>query len=319
MKLAGFALALAACGGSSSNSMDMGGGTQVCTPDGKTQMLAARYAVQALMEVHVSVQGGAVVNKDVEGKLVLLADVTQNGTMLSMSAKPCAIGIPPVPLMGGNKPVILSASNALVQSVPSVAATSTLDSTMTCASFTNTPITLAIGAHLANVGSDPLPMFVANNMTKLCGNMVTTACNPAPSDSGCVCDQEGDGKLGATLDAMNVPGYDDINKVYVDLRTSVTLAGQVYPPRANQAVAGPRLIGTVKDLKLEQQVLGCLHTPAPPGTPNACNDTDVNAVITFTPVITQSTNTPSTFIGVPVDGNATCDSVVAMASTLFGS
>jgi hypothetical protein len=319
MRLAFFAFALAACSNSSSSSMDMGGGSQVCTPDGKTQMLASRYGVQALLEVHVSVQGGAIVNKDVEGKLLLLADVTQNGTMLTMSAKPCAIGIPPVPLMGGNKPVVLSASNALVQSVPAVSATSTLDSMMTCAGFTNTPITLAIGAHLANLATDPLPMFAANNMTKLCGNMVTTACNPAPSDTGCVCDQEGDGKLGATLDAMNVPGYDDINKVYVDLRTSVTLAGQVYPQGTNQATPGPRLIGTVKDLKLEQQVLGCLHTPAPPGSPNPCNDTDVNAVTMFSPVITPSATTPSPFLAVPVDANATCDSVAASAATLFGS
>src|SRR5438477_5500833 len=153
MKVVGFALALAACGSSSSNSMDMGGGNQTCTADGKQQMLAARYAVQALLEVHVSVQGGAIVDKDVEGKLILLADVTQTGTSVAMSARPCAIGIPPVPLMGGNKPVQLSASNALVQSVPAWTTMSTLSGTTTCSDVNAPATTLAISTHLTNIAT----------------------------------------------------------------------------------------------------------------------------------------------------------------------
>jgi hypothetical protein len=313
------ALALAACSSNSANRIDMGGGSQTCTPDGKTQLLASRYAVQALLELHVSVQGGAIVDKDVEGKLILLADVTQNGTSATLSAKQCAIGIPPVPLMGGNKPVQLSASTALVQSVPAVTTTSTLSDTQSCANFNAQAITLTVGTHLANVGSDPLPVFATGGATRLCGNMATTACNPPPSDTGCVCDQEADGKLGATLDAVNVPGYDDVHKVYVDLRTSVTLAGKVYPQGANQATPGPRLVGEVMGLKLEQQVLGCRHVPDPPGTPSECTETDVGAVVAFNPVITPSATTPSPFLAVPVDAAATCDSVAAAAATLFGS
>ena len=90
---------------------------------------------------------------------------------------------------------------------------------------------------------------------------------------GCVCDQEGDGKLGATLDAVNVPGFDDVHQVYVDLRTSVTLAGKVF--------RGQRIIGTVEGLKLEQHVLGC-HRSNAPGERD-CIDTETNAVAGFNP------------------------------------
>jgi hypothetical protein len=121
-----------------------------------------------------------------------------------------------------------------------------------------------------------------------------------------VCDQEGDAKVGATLAAKNAPGFEDIDFIDVDLRTSVTLSGQVYP--------GQELRGKVNGLKLDQNVLGC-HRGAP--TNRDCMDSETNTVAGFNPAVTQSVNGDSTFVAVPVAAGTTCDQIKAMEATLF--
>lgn len=330
-KLLVVTLVVAGCGSSSNNGGDGGadmkhGGIPTCMPDGQNAQLAARYGVQANLDVNVKVTpdcsgASCLVDGDAPATLLLIADVTQTGQMATVTAKPCRIDIPPVALKGGNKPVQLAAPRALVDSVKPVVSMATLDSMVTCANFNATPITLVLGANLANLTSDTLPPFVANNMTKLCGGAAATRCltssTPAPSDTGCVCDQEGDGKLGASLDAMNVPGLDDIDKVYTDLRTSVTLTGQIYPAASGQANPGPRIIGKVGALKLEQAVLGCHRNLAAPATPRDCDDSDTGVVAGFNPAVTQSANADSTFVAVPLSASDTCDTLIANEASLF--
>ena len=131
--------------------------------------------------------------------------------------------------------------------------------------------------------------------------------------TGCVCDQEGDNKPGATLNAMNVPGLDDLDLLYVDLRTSVTLQGEVFPAASGQTNPGPRIIGTISGLKLDTSVLGCHRTST-----GECMDSDTGAAAALNPAISQSVNGPSTFTAVPLSASDTCDTLVANEAALFG-
>jgi hypothetical protein len=317
-------LLVAGCGDSSSGNMDLGSdGKQavMCVPDGKTVALSARYGVLADLLVNVKVLPGCsgnscIVDKDEHATLLLLAEVTQAGNTATVTARPCKITVPKVALKNMPKPVELKAPAALVQSVKPVTSMGTLDGNMTCANFVSQPINLAIGANLANVGTDPLPSF---SPLKMCNNMASTACltntTPAPTETGCVCDQDGDGKLGGTLDAENAPGIDDIDKIYVDLRTSVTLSGQIFPEAAGQANPGPRIVGKVVGLKLDQNVLGCHRALA--GTPRDCDMSETNTVAGFNPAVTQSVNGDSVFQAVPLAATATCTELVAQETSLF--
>ncbi len=312
----------AACGGSSGKTGGGGdGGTmmETCMPDGQQAAVSGRYAVQASLVVNVKVTAGCtgagcIVDNDANAELLLVADMVQSGATVMTTVQPCKIVIPPVALKNQPMPVQLTVPDALIGSVLPVSSTATLGGSSTCASFDAMPITLALGASLAAPATDALPNFSgsASPPVTLCGGMATTACastaNPVgPTDHGCVCDQEGDAKLGATLLAKNAPGFDDIDKVYVDLRTSVTLSGQVFP--------GQRLKGKVNGLKLDQNVLGC-HRANAPGARD-CNDSETSTVAGFNPAVTQSVNAPSTFVAVPVAAGTTCDAVKAMEGTLF--
>jgi hypothetical protein len=324
MKYGVFAAAIVVAGcGSSASKSDMGGdgGTamQACMPDGKTVAVNGRYAVKANLLVNVKVVAGCtgsscIVDNDASSELLLVADMMQSGSSVTASVQPCKIVVPPVALKNQPMPVELTVPDALVASVLPVMSTASLGGTSTCATFDSQPITIALGASLANASTDALPAFSqsASPPVVLCGGMATTACastaNPVgPTDKGCVCDQEGDAKLGATLAAKNAPGFEDIDQLYVDLRTSVTLSGQVYP--------GQQIQGKVEGLKLDQNVLGC-HRSNAPGMRD-CTDAETNTVAGFNPAVTQSVNGDSTFVAVPVAAGTTCDQIKAMEATLF--
>jgi hypothetical protein len=315
------AIGVVGCGNGGTSDMGTDGGMmmETCMPDGKAVALTGRYAVQANLLVNVKVVAGCtgaacIVDNDANSELLLVADITQSGTTATATVQPCKIVIPPVALKNQPMPVELTVSDALVASVLPVSSTATLGGSSTCASFDAQPITIALGASLANAASDTLPNFTssANPPVVLCGGSATTACastaNPVgPTEKGCVCDQEGDAKLGASVAAKNAPGFEDIDQLYVDLRTSVTLSGQVF--------SGQRIKGKVQGLKLDQNVLGC-HRSNAPGMRD-CMDTETNTVAGFNPAVTQSVNGSSTFVAVPVAAGTTCDQIKAMEATLF--
>ncbi len=316
------ALGVVGCGSGGTGS-DMGGdgGTtmEVCMPDGKAVALTGRYAVQANLLVNVKVVAGCtgpacIVDNDANAELLLVADLTQSGTSATATVQPCKIVIPPVALKNQPMPVQLTVPDALVASVLPVSSTATLGGSSTCASFDAQPINISLGASLANTATDMLPSFSASASPPvvLCAGAATTACastaNPVgPSEKGCVCDQEGDAKLGATVAAKNAPGFEDIDQLYIDLRTSVTLSGQVF--------SGQRIKGKVQGLALDQNVLGC-HRSNAPGVRD-CLDTETGTVAGFNPEVTQSVNGDSTFVAVPVAAGTTCDQIKAMEATLF--
>lgn len=312
-------LALAACGGSSNNNdVDMAGGAKVCTTDGNDIALAPKYAVRAALNVNVKVEpncsgAACLVNADSEAELLFLAEATQSGTTASMIVTPCDITIPKIALKGQNMPVELTVSEALIASVKPVTASGTLSGTKTCSTFALQPINLLFGASLTNPTSDPLPGYTAggNPAVKLCGGVATTACDPAPADKGCVCDQDGDGDPGATLGAKNLPAT-SVDKVFVNLRAAVTLGGQVFPSKtASGGVAGQAISGEVSALTLEQKILGCKTGTTP------CDAITTGAVGALNPGITQSVNDKSTFSAVAVGAGFTCAQVKAQKATLF--
>jgi hypothetical protein len=116
---------------------------------------------------------------------------------------------------------------------------------------------------------------------------------------------------------MNAPSLEDVDKIYVDLRTSVSLQGQIFPDATGQPSPGPRIKGKVANLKLDQGVLGC-HRAAPGGGPaRDCNDSEVNTIAGLNPAVVQSVNTDSTFIAVPLAAGATCSDLIAQDASLF--
>lgn len=314
-------VALGACGGGSPDNgeVDMATGTKVCTTDGQDIALATKYAVRASLNVNVKVEpncsgAACLVNADSEAELLFLADVTQTGaTGATLTATPCDITIPKIALKGQNMPVELTVSEALINSVKPVTASGTLSGPKTCATFSAEPINLLFGASLANKVSDPLPGYTAGGTppVKLCGGSAATKCDPAPTETGCVCDQEGDGDPGATLGAKNLPAT-GVDKVFVNLRAAVTLGGQVYPTKtATGGVAGQAIAGEVSALTLEQKILGCKSGSAP------CDNITTGAVGALNPGIVQSANDKSTFSAVAVGASFTCAQVKAQKATLF--
>ncbi|HXU68439.1 MAG TPA: hypothetical protein VN947_03880 [Polyangia bacterium] len=316
------AIAAIGCGSGSGSHPDGGDGGMMqesCSPDGKQVAVTGRYAVRGDLLVNVKVVAGCsgaacIVDNDANAELLFVADLTQTGTSVAATVTPCKIVIPPVALKNQPMPVQLTVPDALIASVLPVMSTATLGGSDTCATFQAQPITITLGASLANVASDPLPTFSSSATPPVveCGGMATTACastaNPVgPTDKGCACDQEGDAKVGATVTAKNAPGFEDIDQLYIDLRTSVTLSGQVYP--------GQQIKGKVEGLRLDQNVLGC-HRSNAPGVRD-CMDAETNTVAGFNPAVTQSVNGDSTFVAVPVGAGTTCDQVKAMEGTLF--
>jgi hypothetical protein len=292
-----------------------GGMVEQCMPDGKAVALAGRYAVRANLLVNVKVVAGCsgaacIVDNDADSELLFITDMTQSGVTVMATVQPCKITIPPVALKNQPMPVQLTVPDGLIASVPPITSSAALGGSSTCASFDAQPITMTLGVSLANAAADALPSFssAATPPVKLCGGSATTPC-ASPTETGCVCDQEGDAKLGATVLAKNAPGYEDIDKLYLDLRTSVTLKGQVFP--------GQRIKGTVEGLRLDQNVVGCHRALSSPQTPRDCVDAETNTVAGFNPQVTQSVNGPSTFVAVPIGAADGCDVVKAQESTLF--
>src|SRR5205823_12148644 len=107
-----------------------------------------------------------------------------------------------------------------------------------------------------------------------------------------------------------VPGFADLDAVYVDLRTSVTLTGQVFPAAAGQTSPGQRIKGTVSGLKLDTAVLGCHHSSPAMDCSSDSSSSDTALVAGLNPAITQSVNGPSTFVAVPLAASDTCDTLI---------
>jgi len=182
-----------------------------------------------------------------------------------------------------------------------VTGTGELDGDRTCATVQCHPITLLIGARMSPAAAGKLPEADANGVFNAC--LPSTANCYDAITSMCACDQELDGKPGATLTASNVPVV-PLEKVYVNIRATFSLSGQVW--------SSDRIEGEVT-ASLEQAILGCGKAGGV-----TCSAGETVLVKNLNPRITQSEQDPSVFRGVRVDEDMTCADLIAMRDVIFG-
>lgn len=289
---------LAACGsgGNSGDDADAGNIEEQCVP-GAPFDVTGRAGVLATLNVWVNASG--LVETAATAELLLMMDATQNGTDVGVVASLCNIQIPDVPVAGQDQPVHFEVGPGLIDSVADVAGSGVLGGLQTCATFESDPITIVIGARMDPPDQGILPE--ANSS----GDFPVCAAGPkcdVSIGSTCVCDQEGDGKPGATLLATGVPGI-ALDEVYVDLRTTFSLRGEVF--------SSDDIRGEV-DAALEQGILACHKA-----NNTDCSPAEVNTVKQLNPEITQLPEEPSTFRAVRVPAATTCAELEAMKDVLF--
>ena len=273
-----------------------------CVPSGTFAPLTGRAAVLANLNVHVD--AGGLIEVDTTSKLLLAMDLVQTGTELTVTAQMCDVEVPAVPLAGAEKPIEFEIPDATVMSVPPVTGTAALSSAdETCAVFDSVPITLVLGARLdpADLELAALPEADDNAVFPACQPSAATAC-PTATGTNCACDQESDGAPGATLIAHNVPAI-ELDQIYVTLRTSFSLHGQVH---------GTDSVKGLIDAALATGILACKRLDG-----SACPVEDVRLMKTLNPIVTAQANNPSTFRAVRVAAGMTCADIIANVGTLF--
>jgi hypothetical protein len=283
-------------------------GAPQCNSNGQSFDLTGHFGVDVRIFVDVQAAGGLVDQKGVGAELLLLTDFNQQGTNITQNVQVCDLTLPPVPV-SGQRPLTFIIDPSLLSSVGTVTATSHASGGTTCAVLDQSaPIAILLGAELPNRLTDPLPTVDASTGRGPLCNSTLQACSPTASTPiPCICDQDGDGKLGATLGVMNAPVLPDIDKVYVALRTTVNLAGNAFSSDLVQ--------GTVQ-ATIEQTILGCHRGSAD------CSMADLGLVQGVAPTITQSNAAmdpclTSLFVAKRVDPSVSCASLQAMRGTLF--
>jgi hypothetical protein len=289
-------LAACASGNGGSGAPDAGSFGPMCVA-GQAFDLNGRSGVLATLSVHVNASG--LVETDTTAELLLLIDLTQSGHDVGVNAKVCDIKIPEVPISGQDMPIRFQLGEGLLDSVARVTGTAHLDGDQTCAAFTSDPITVVIGARLDPPDQGKLPEANAAGEFTQC--LPAGAPCAAAITNQCVCDQENDGHPGATLLAFNVPAI-TIKEVYVNLRTTFSLAGQVF--------SSDEIQGDIH-ASLEQGILSCAKASGAP-----CSAMEVGAVKNLNPDIKQN-DEPSTFRAVRVADSLDCTTLLQMKDALF--
>lgn len=293
---------LGGCGGGNDDgNVDARVFGEQCRPGG-TFDINGRAAVLGTLNVHVNASG--LVEVDTTAELLLVMDIVQTGTSVTVVAGGCGIDIPDVPIAGQDQPIRFEVPQATIESVTGVMGNGTLSSpNEVCATFETEKFTLVLGAVLdpTTIETAPLPEADDNGNFRFCPPSADTTCDLAIG-SNCACDQEGDGKPGTTLLAYNVPAV-NLDQVYVALRTSFSLDGEVF---------SSDLVNGEIDATIELGILGC-HIA---GGDN-CSPGQIGAVKNLNPVITQQPGNPSLFRAVRVPAGTTCTQIVEMRDELF--
>ncbi len=294
--------ALAGCGGGGNDAPDAFSFGEKCEPGG-TFDINGRAAVLGSLNVHVDASG--LVETDTTAEILLAMDVVQNGTSVAVTAKACAITIPDVPISGQDQPIHLEVSQQTIDSVAEVEGMGTLSSANeTCADFTTSELVIVLGAILdpSQIATAPLPEADGDTGEfPACSPTADTSCDLAIG-SNCACDQESDGHPGATLLASNVPIV-ELDQVYVSLRTTVTLSGQVYD--------SDKVLGYI-EATLQQGILGCRKTDG-----EQCSTGETRSVGVLNPTVTQQQGNPSLFRSIRVAEGTTCAEIIEMRDELF--
>jgi hypothetical protein len=294
-------ITLTACGGGGDSGPDAFSAGERCEPGGSFD-LNSRAAVLGTLNVHVNASG--LVETDTTAELLIAMNIVQNGTEVQVTAEACSIEIPGVPIEGQDQPITFEVPEATISSVAGVTGSATLSSpNHTCADFESSELVLVIGARLdeSQIATAPLPSADDEGNFPSCAPSADTSCDLAIG-SNCACDQESDTKPGATLLAHNVPAV-NLDEVYVSLRTTFSLSGQVY--------SSDLVLGTI-DPTLELGILGCHISGG-----DQCSAAQVRTVATLNPEVTQQPGNPSLFRAVRVGDATTCAEIVAQRDELF--
>lgn len=297
-KIALLATLVTACAtGTREETTDAWGNTEECVPSG-TFDITGHGALLASLNVHINASG--LVETDTTAELLFILDVKQRGREADVEATPCNIKLPDIPISGQDKPIRFSPGPGLIESVPKLYASATLDGQDTCARFATEDITIVLGARMDPPTGGTLPEANADGVFVSCAPQ-GTKCDLAIG-SNCACDQEGDKKPGGTLLAENVPAV-QLDQVYVDMRTKFRLSGQVW--------SSELIMGEVTAL-LEQGILGCHKAGG-----GDCSAPEVNAVKKINPDITPNPSEPSTFRAIRVNTSMACKELLQKQGELF--
>lgn len=294
----GLIVACAACGGGGDASPDAFSFGERCVEGGSFD-INGRAAVLGALNVHINASG--LIETDTAAELLIVMDIVQQGISVTVNAAACGIVIPDVPIEGQDRPIHFEVPAATVASVAGVTGTGTLSSpSQSCAELQTSELVIVIGAKLPD-STAPLPEANDQGAATTCAPSADTRCSLAIG-SNCACDQEGDGRPGATLLASNVPAV-ELDEVYVSLRTAFSLNGEVH--------SSDLVLGEIT-ATLEQGILGCHLADG-----DSCTRGEINTVKTLNPVITQQAGNPSIFRSVRVADDATCADIIAMRDELF--
>ena len=295
----GLATAVACGGGSTAGRVDATIYGEQCEPGG-TFHLSGRAGVLATLNVHVNASG--LVETDTAAELLLAMDVEQSGVDVVVVAEPCTLEIPAVPIAGQDRPIEFDVPEDTLASVGTVTGAATLSSPdRSCAAFESEELTIILGAILDPIETAQLPQADEEGGFPFCAPTADTSCGLAIGVN-CACDQEGDGRAGATVLASNVPAV-SLDEVYATMRTRFRLTGEVH--------SSDLILGEV-DPAMELGILGC-HLESG----NLCNADQVGAVKNLNPEITQQPANPSIFRSVRVEPGTTCAYILEHRDELF--
>ena len=171
--------------------------------EGGTFDLNGKFATKGMLSVNLDLSG-LLTAETVMSDVFLLMDVIHNGTTLEVTSKPCSIGLPPITLSGQASPVLFELPDSVLSSIKGVDVLAQLDSAnQNCTGIDFEATSIVLGANLSST-SDPLPRIEDGEFNRCGGGDVGELCSTT-TDTGCVCDQEGDGFPGVTVGVSNIP------------------------------------------------------------------------------------------------------------------
>jgi hypothetical protein len=256
----------------------------------------ARFAVKVVQYMHMSSAG--LVETDTVGGAVGWADFWPDPGAATgrMDLKLCHLEVPKIQIPGQPTPSSLELVPGALDYVPPAPAGFSLEGLATCSGFVTEPSVVLVAARLLDSLADPLPWDAA---TQTC---------PSELATGCLFDQDKDGKPAVTFIAQNFPAL-PVDEVYATLRSWVSLQGLVARPDL--------LLGTAY-FGLEISVVGCRLAPLGGGELRDCSPEEEDVIARITPEITQNPDLDSSFLAVRVPPDTGCAEVIADGDRLFG-
>jgi hypothetical protein len=257
-------------------------------PDGTPCLTDAKYFVSATINSDTPTGPS-------KSKLLMLADLHVQGNQVMADTRLCSVNLPvPSGVKYKFKKGALETLRATVVFNVGPASSGTCATLQTAA-----PVVLVAGARLRDPMNEPLPV----PQSPACSGALAS-CTPAgpPQDGpSCICDQDGDGIPGVTIDFTKLPLVDSLT-VFGAFRAAIQLMG---------GVKGPKKLEGMISSTLNLSALGCQMGGQP------CPDNIFQLVVQqANQPSMQSQSKPSTWLATPASAKADC--AAAQANEVFG-